>query len=382
MALLALHGAAGPAQAHGEQFARAENIWPLLDEEQPEELEGVTVRVEHNTVGSWLIAENNTGETLEIYDTKGESFLRIGPEGVEYNRFAEEYYLTKGQRQDPPREVRDNLEAEPEWVFLTDGPSVQWRDRRIETGGMDVAEWAPMEVRQTREDADFGEWSIPVRLDEVETEVRGTYRYDAPPKGDYAARLTSEPESSDITVQLLHGVSAAADALSLQNRSGEPVTIFDASGDPAIRIGPEESQVNLNSPVGRSNADLRRGSSSVEEPLGTTQPEWVTISGGSGFVWIDPRLRPPDGQSQPDNPETIQEAGQWEVPIEVAGEEELLTGVIEWEPSNWQPPEQAITEETPGISFREVATVGAVTVVPAVAILAVLLGPGLYKRYR
>lgn len=41
VALLALLLFAGPALAHGEQFARAEKIWPLLDEEQlPEELDG------------------------------------------------------------------------------------------------------------------------------------------------------------------------------------------------------------------------------------------------------------------------------------------------------------------------------------------------------
>jgi hypothetical protein len=389
VALLTLLPFAGPVWAHGEQFARAEKIWPLLDEEQPEELEGVTLRLETNLLGRWLVAENDTGEPLEIYDAKGEPFLRIGPEGTEYNRFAEEYYLTKPEREDPPKEVRDNPDAEPEWVPLADEwirpadkPYVLWKDRRIDTEGMEVSEWVPMEVRQAREDAEIGEWSIPVRLGEAETEVRGTYHYDAPPKGDFAARITSEPESSEITVQLLHGAEEAADALFLQNASGEQVTIFGRSGEPAIRIGPEESQINVNSPTGLEAG--RRDPSGVEESLGTAQPEWETVSGGSNFSWLDPRLRPPEGQPEPDDPESVQEVAQWEIPIQVGGEEERIAGVIEWEPSDWQPSEESADTSgaADGIGFRQVATVGAVTVVPALAILALLLGPGLYKRYR
>jgi hypothetical protein len=390
VALLALLPFAGPVQAHGEQFARAEGIWPVLDEEQPEELEGVTLRMETNFLGRWLVAENDTGEPLEIYDTEGEPFLRVGPEGVEYNRFAEEYYLTKPERESPPKEVRDNPDAEPEWVPLADEwippadkPYVLWKDRRIDTEGMEVSEWVPMEVRQAREDAEIGEWSIPVRLGEAETEVRGTYHYDAPPRGDFAARVTSEPESSEITVEVLHGAAKVAeDALFLQNASGEPVTIFGRSGEPAIRIGPEESQINVNSPLGLEAG--RRDPSGVEEPLETAQPEWEMVSGGSSFSWLDPRLRPPEGQPEPDDSESVQEVAQWEIPMQVGGEEVRIAGVIEWQPSDWQPPEEsADTSGTAdGIGFRQVATVGAVTVVPAVAILALLLGPGLYKRYR
>jgi hypothetical protein len=390
VALLALLPFAGPALAHGEQFARAEKIWPLLEEEQlPEELAGVTMWVEHSYYGTWIGATNDTGEPLEVYDDNGEPFLRISPDGVEYNRWAEEYYLTKPEpgtenRQDPPEEVRDNPDAPPEWVHLYDEPSVVWRDRRVETQGMDAAEWVPMEVRRAREEVDIGEWRVPVRLGEVETEVVGTYHYDGPPKGGYAATVTSEPANPDITVQLLHGMSGAADALTLQNRSGEPVTILDASGEPAIQVGPKEVQANMNSPVGRS-ADLQGGSSTDGgEPLETAEPEWKKILAGSNVTWLDPRLWSPVGQSEPDDPDTVQEVGRWDVPIEVAGEEVLLSGTIEWQPSNWQPPEESADTSGPadGIGFREVATVGAITVVPALAILALLLGPGLYKRYR
>ena len=389
VALLALLWAAGPVWAHGEQFARAEGIWPVLDEEQPEKLEGVTLRLETNLLGRWLVAENDTGEPLEIYDTKGEPFLRIGPEGAEYNRFAEEYYLTKPEREEPPEEVIDNPNAEPEWVPLddkwitpADKPYVLWKDRRIDTEGMMVSERVPMEVRQAREDAEIGEWSIPVRLGEAETEVRGTYRYDAPPRGDFAARVTSEPENPEVTVMLLHGAEEAQDALFLQNLTGEPVIVFGRSGEPAIRIGPEESQINVNSPVGLEAGGRDPGG--VEEPQETAQPEWETVSAGSSFDWLDPRLRAPAGQPEPDDPDSVQEVAQWEIPMQVGGEEERIAGVMEWQPSDWQPPEESADTSgaADGIGFREVATVGVITVVPAMAILALLLGPGLYKRYR
>lgn len=379
-ALLALLGAASPATAHGEQFARAEKIWPLLDKQQPEKLEGVTIRVEHNSVGSWLIAKNNTRKPLEIHDADGEPFLRLGPEGIEYNRFAEEYYLTKAFPENPPTEVRENPQAEPEWVHLTDGPTVAWQDRRVATEGMVVAEQVSIKMRRAQEDADIGRWSIPVRLGESEAELRGRYRYDAPPQGGYAAKLTSDAESPDIAVRLLHGVSGATDALSLQNRSGEPVTVFEASGEPAIRIGPKKTLVNVNSPVGRSTAALRRGSS-VEASLEKGRPEWKTVAGGSGFIWLDPRLRPSGALPRPDDPETARKVGRWKVPIRVGGEKQFLSGEIEWQPSSWKPPVSQ-GGESGGIGVQQVMTVGAVTLLPAAGILAVLMGPGLLKHYR
>jgi hypothetical protein len=369
---------------------RAEKIIPVLAE-KPEELEGVTIEMKRNDIGPWLVAENHTGETLEIYDAKGQPFLRIGPEGVEGNQAAEEYYVTKlgggvipTRGEMVPDNVRNNPDAEADWVRVSDEPIWGWFDRRLDTESMDVAQEVPKEVRQAREPADVGEWSIPVRLGEAETEVRGTYHYMPPPKGDYLARVTSEPESSDVSVQLSHGVGGgSADALFLQNRGKDPVTILGLSGEPAIRIGPEEVQINVNSPVGRA-ADRRSDSNtaspgdapsgSVEEAsLETAQPEWEKVSGGSSFVWLDPRIQLPDMQSQPpDDAEAgDQEVDRWEIPMEVAGEEERLTGVTEWKLF-----EAAATDGSEGQRFWGMATVGAVTVVPAAVILTVLLLAG------
>jgi hypothetical protein len=209
--------------------------------------------------------------------------------------------------------------------------------------------------------------------------------------------LTSEPKNPEINVQMVQGQGRSPAALFLQNRTEGPVTIFGRSGEPAIRIGPEEVQINANSPVGREadrNSDT--GASSAGAPSGGDEeaPDWKTVSGGSNFGWQDSRLRPPEGQSQsPDDTESSgpQEVAQWEIPIEIAGEEERLAGVIEWKPFEAAPTadasnDQRPTPENPGavgsIGVREVAIVGAVTMLPAAVILAVLLGPGLYKRYR
>jgi hypothetical protein len=138
------------------------------------------------------------------------------------------------------------------------------------------------------------------------------------------------------------------------------------------------------------------GASAAGAPSGDAEeaPEWKTVSGGSNFGWQDSRLRPPEGQSQsPDNADASvpQEVAQWEIPIEIAGEEERLAGVTEWKPFEAAPTtdvgkDQSPTPENPGasgsISLRQVAMLGAVTVGPAAVILAILLGPGLYKRYR
>src|SRR3954447_7870191 len=121
----------------------------------------------------------------------------------------------------------DTRVAEPDELSVARETEFAFCDQSI-----DVTNKVPKEVRQARDSADVGEWSIPVRLGEAETEVRGTYRYVPPLKGDYVARLTSEPKSSDVSVQLSYGVGAAADALFLQNRGKDPVTILDDSGEP------------------------------------------------------------------------------------------------------------------------------------------------------
>lgn len=381
-ALLTLFWAAGPVWAH-DPVGDGSQVRAVLDE-KPEELESVTIQVVSvEELGHELLVENNTGETLEIYDAEGEPILRIGPEGVEAKR--SEGAVAEG--------VAEDTDSEAGWMHKSDEPSWGWFDQRIRDDNIIV----PEEVRQAQEPADLEEWSIPVRLGEAETEIQGVFRYLPPPKGTYVTRLTSEPKNSEINVQMVQGQGRSPAALFLQNRTEGPVTVFGRSGEPAIRIGPEEVQINVNSPVGReADRNSATGTSAAGAPSGDEEaaPEWKTVSGGSNFGWQDSRLRPPEGQTQPpDNaePSTPQEVAQWEIPIEIAGEEERLAGVIEWKPFEAAPTldagkDQRSAPENPGtsgsISLRQVAMVGVVTVVPAVVILAILLGPGLYKRYR
>jgi hypothetical protein len=381
-ALLTLFWAAGPVWAH-DPVGDGSQVRAVLDE-KPEELEDVTVQVVSvEELGHEFLVENNTGETLEIYDAEGEPILRIGPEGVEAKR-------SEGAGAEGGAEDTD---AEAGWVHKSDEPSWGWFDQRIRDDNISV----PEEVRQAQEPADLGEWSIPVRLGEADTEIRGVFRYLPPPKGTYVTRLISEPKNSEINVQMVQGQGRSPAALFLQNRTEGPVTIFGRSGEPAIRIGPEEVQVNVNSPVGReADSNSITDASAADAPSGGDEevPEWKTVSGGSNFGWQDSRLRPPEGQSRsPENAEDSvpQEVAQWEIPIEIAGEEERLAGVIEWKPFEAAPAtdvgkDQSPTPENSGasgsISLRQVAMLGAVTVGPAAVILAILLGPGLYKRYR
>lgn len=397
VALLALLWVAGPAQAHGEWAMRAEKIVPVLGE-QPEELDGVTTKVEHNELGWWVTVENDTGKTLEVYDAKGKPFLRIGPDGVEGNRSAAEYYVTKlgGNEATPtrgemvPDSVTNNPDAEDDWVRVNDEPQWGWFDQRVDTENMDVTKNVPKEARQAREAVDVGQWSIPVRLGDVETEMRGTYHYDPPLKGAYVARLTSQPKSPDINVQLAPGGGGAADALFLQNRGKDPVIILGDSGEPAIRIGPEDVQINVNSPVGyasdpRNNASATSASNA---PSGVAEeaPKWETVAGGSNFAWLDPRIWQPAGEPEPpDNADasSSQEVAQWGIPMEVAGEEEWLTGVTEWKPDTSDITSQDQPTGFWGLATGGVGTVVAVTVIPAVVILILLVGPRrLYKRIR
>lgn len=338
VALAGLLAIAGPARAdHPNETEVTASLG-----EKPSVLEDVTVQVQ-DTQGPQFLIENNTGKMLEVYDSKGVPFVRIGPEGVKANRKAKTFYQTYGPEgilvaKEARKATNKEARAEPEWVQVSDQRSWGWFDHRLQTE--DVA--VPEKIAHDGEAANFGEWEVPVSLGDTETSLEGSYRYEPEPKGAYVADLTSEPRLSEVETQLAQGYGGAT-ALLLRNEGEEPVTVLDGSGKPAIEIGPDEVRVNTNSSVGR---EANRGAGTTGTTAGTTsggeqqgrsaerQPQWQTIAGGSSFAWQDPRLSPPDGQSQPpaSNVTESQEVAQWKIPIESSGESSTVEGAIEWKP--------------------------------------------------
>ena len=379
LALAAFLGLPGEAKANDGSGSEEDSVSAVLGE-KPQRLDGVTVQVQ-NTQGPQLIVENTTDETLEVHDADGVPFLRIGPAGVEANRKAKTFYETYGPEGIiPPEEVRQNPgDAEADWQRVSDQRSWGWFDQRLETEDVVV----PEEVSHGGQPAKFGNWEVPVKLGQDETELEGSYRYEPDPEGTYVASTTSEPQNQEIITQLSQGYGGAT-ALLLQNEGEDPVTVLDGNGDPAIEIGPDEVRVNKSSPVGR---EASRGIG--EESAETGSPQWQTVSGGSSFTWQDPRLRPPGGAEQPPGSNTSepQEVAQWEIPLESSGESYKLEGVIEWQPLQSESTTGSghdNSEDGHSQGEEETSPVSAATIVPVAGLLVAVSAGGalLYRRWR
>jgi hypothetical protein len=136
----------------------------LTDEPAP----GITVRFV--VASNELELSNTSGRTVVVTGYAQEPYLRVGPDGVFTNANSPATYLNEsaeGSTEAPPGA---DAEADPEWQRVGDGPTVRWHDHR--------AHWMAPTPRVALDEPSrshlLAEWSIPLTVDGVATEVRGT----------------------------------------------------------------------------------------------------------------------------------------------------------------------------------------------------------------
>lgn len=300
-------------QAH--QPAQVSGVVPVLAS-LPAALRDIKLQL-HKTLAAQLVAENSGDAILEIEDSSGRIFLRIGPAGVQADLNAlawYESYLPRGIT--APRGLR--VAAPPRWVTMRREPSWGWFDPRLNP---------PAALASSKT------WQIPVRLNGRRYIVQGFFETQARSQGIFESRLTSPTElAAGVSVQLVQGQPAA---LLLKNTRSETVTVLGRQQEPVIQITPQGVSVNLLSSTWR---DFGRGLDALNaeglKPVGADQSHWIKVSSAPRYSWIEPRSAYPEREP----PRAIRQAGvratvlNWQVPVRVGTRRVTITGVTDWRP--------------------------------------------------
>lgn len=238
---------------------------------------GVQVRVATTPLGNQLVAENTTGQELEVLAANGQPFLRIGPRGVLANLRSPAWYRSNS----PPSEVPDSElripagarpGAKPVWGRLTRERSWGWFDPVL------VAQPSP--GGGSKPAHRFGSWRVAMRHGGRPAEVHGHFELVAA-GGAVTSRLVSQPEGVD--VRLLPGRRPALLVSATGDRS---VQVLGVQGEPFLRLGPGGTDANEASPTWRS-LEQQSGGGATAAAAGS--PRWRHVSDSARYAWTDPR---------------------------------------------------------------------------------------------
>jgi hypothetical protein len=120
---------------------------------------------------------------------------------------------------------------------------------------------------------------------------------------DYRIEL-HPPISDGISVHVLDGDRS----LRVRSVHGEPIVVRGALKEPMLRISGAGVWVNAGSPTAEADRLAPAGKSG-----------WIKVSSGSEYAWHDHRLSPPPVS-------TPGPAGQFSVPVTIAGRQTAITG--------------------------------------------------------
>ena len=295
---------AGPAASH----QRSPELVTVLEQIVPALPDDVVVQVQ-TSVADQLVVENRTAELLEVLDTAGRPFLRIGPDGVQADLARLEWYTSNdpsGTVTVPPA-VRADPDAPARWAQVSDGRSWGWFDHRLHDGDADGP----------------GGWAVPLRYAGRDVEVRGRVEL-RPVRGAYL--VTADPAPAGLSVSPLQG---RLPGLFVRLTGPGPVTVLGADGQPFARLDATGAQVFAASPTWREDRRARG------LPLPDRAGGAVRVADEPALSWLDARLQPPD-QEPPDDPLAggrPTDVGRWEIPLRTPAGEAALTGRISWVPS-------------------------------------------------
>lgn len=280
------------------------------------ELPGVVVELHQDMLAPQLVVENRSGKVLEILDAQQRPFLRIGPTESTADVAALAFHLSRisGGAVPPPGTLAETAR----WRTVNRAPSYGWFDPRIAVAALEIPAGIVAAGREHGQALPFGEWQIPVRLGEQRAAIAGFFVHTPVPKGGVRTVLLPVPGlGQDIQVQLAPG---RIPALQIINRGKETVSVLDAEARPFLRIGPQGTWGNLDSPALRQAA-------SGPLPKGAG---WQRISAAANYVWLESRAAysgrlPMEGAAR--------RVGEWQVPLRIGQREVLLRGTHEWLPA-------------------------------------------------
>jgi hypothetical protein len=298
---LALAGllAAAPAGAH-----EVDPTVLFVVDDAPD-IDGITLEVA-TSVTTQLLLENSTQRPIEVLSDEGQPFLRVGPDGVEANLAAPDWYLTN----QPFAGGRVPAEATPDaparWAVVSEATAWGWFDHRLHPTAVTADLGEPREHR----------FVVPLRYGDDDLELRGHLeRRTTVPR--FASALTAVPEATTgLAVQLLQG--RAPGLFARYDGPGEAV-VLGRDGEPFLRLGPEGALVNRRSPTWLFNAQARGEDLAGVGVDPAAAPEWAVVGGGASYAWLDPRALI---EEIGDEPVTL----DWTIPITVGDGTVEVTG--------------------------------------------------------
>jgi len=292
----------------------------------PSAPEGVDIEV-IESISTTLSVVNRTNEPVEVLDTEGEPFLRIGPEGVEADVNSVAWYRSN----DPfgtgglPERLADD--PPPRFRQVTDEPTWAWFDHRLHP---EPRSTVPREALQGGRAAVLADWRIPMRYGGRPLAAVGQVRF-RPIRGSVGQQLTSPPFLGDATsVQLLPG---KIPGLFVDHQGEEPLVVRGRAGELFARFTPEGVEVNLRSPTHVDDQRLRGESPTVAADP-DAPPRWEQVAEVPRYDWLESRA----GYGREAPPAEIVERGEstvlerWAVPVTLGGAPERITGTTTWTP--------------------------------------------------
>lgn len=125
-----------------------------------------------------LSVHNDTGREVVVKGYEGESYLRIGPEGVFRNRNSPATYLNQDRYGlvDVPSGATPDAPAD--WEQVSTSPAWYWHDHRIHW--MAATDPPQVKVDPARQ-VEVLHWEVPFSLDGEDLAVAGTLTYIPPP---------------------------------------------------------------------------------------------------------------------------------------------------------------------------------------------------------
>ena len=338
------------ASAHGTP------VWlrPRLDRIHPA-MPGVTIEM-RNQVAEYLTVTNNSGKLLEIDDTQGTPFLRVGPSGVDANFDSVDWASASIATHEASRSLGDTRTG---WQHLSDEPVWRLFDARLHWHGT-VAD-----LSRLRRGTEFAPWTIPIRYGGVSGSIRG-HQAVVPDGGEFAVTVASA--SVPPGLQLV-GVNGRSPSLLLRSPQSLAATVFDTRGQPLLRLGPDGAFANSASPDWRFTGSVR-GDAPPSVVTGQVGPQWKFIEGDSSISWWDPRVQ----FSSDDAPAVITKAGKpsrlrrWRLPVDVGGKRFVMTGTTDWQPTA----PLALARNTRGMGWLGPMAAGAIAGGAGVGVAAVL----------
>lgn len=306
------------AQAHGTSGPSRPTVRAVLATPSAA-LSGLHIEI-RRTLAPQLLVTNPGNQTLRVMDGSGRAFLKIGPDNVRADLGDAAFHRSNTLM--AAGAFAADASAKAHWQTVASDPSWGWFDMRLRTDQIDV----PHSVVDAGRRATVGHWSIPVRLGDTRTEIRGHFEFVPPPRGITEARVvdTGLPDNAAL-VRALTGSNRPG--LFMSYHGTQPLIVAGRHGEPLFRFTGRRVEANRHSSTWA--AITPAGSPDYQPAPPGTAPAWAQVSSSAGYGWIEPRATYHGTVDKPDQSSTVK---HWRIPITIGDHSSAIQGVTEWRP--------------------------------------------------